>query len=143
MMYFNNVIRKQSSKESGMKNVTVTIDGVDYGSRCAAAKALVTAGKPLAEVAKAVGMKYQTVYAVTKGADKVAVRRNKYRAIRLATSKREYTLAEIARKVDMKPTTLRDMLKRKGVVPTGVKAKVKNAPAVVVPVVVVDAPAVA
>lgn len=126
-----------------MKNVTVTIDGVDYGSRCAAAKALVTAGKPLAEVAKAVGMKYQTVYAVTKGADKVAVRRNKYRAIRLATSKREYTLAEIARKVDMKPTTLRDMLKRKGVVPTGVKAKVKNAPAVVVPVVVVDAPAVA
>ena len=109
-----------------MKNVTVTIDGVDYGSRCAAAKALVTAGKPLAEVAKAVGMKYQTVYAVTKGADKVAVRRNKYRAVRLATSKREYTLADIARKVGMKPTTLRDMLKRKGVVPTGVKAKTKK-----------------
>jgi DNA-binding phage protein len=108
-----------------MKNVTVTINGVEYASRCAAAKAMVADGNPLAEVAKAVGMTYQTVYAVTKGADKVAVRRNKYRAVRLATSKREYTLAEIARKVDMKPTTLRDMLKRKGVVPTGVKAKQK------------------
>lgn len=110
-----------------MKNVNVTINGVEYPSRCAAAKEMVAAGQGLAEVAKAVGMTYQTVYAVCSpsGSAKAAARRNKYRAMRLATSKREYTLADIARKVGMKPTTLRDLLKRKGIVPTGVKAKTK------------------
>lgn len=107
---------------SSKSQVSVTVEGTVYPSRCAAAKALVSAGKTISEAAKISGMTYQTVYAVTKGADKVSVRKNKYRALRLAQSKREHSVSSIAKKVGIAPTTLRDLLKKKGIVPTATKA---------------------
>ena len=92
---------------------SVTIDEVVYDSRSDAAKALVAAGKPLAEVAKTVGMKYQTVYAVTKGAEKVAARRVNYRSISLAKTGR-YTAHQISERVGISKAVLNKVLSDAG-----------------------------
>lgn len=113
------------------KSVSVTINGKMYASRSAAAKELVAGGMSLKETAITVGMKYQTVYAVTKGATKVTKRVSKYRAVRLAKSGK-LTAGAIAKKVNMPATTLRDMLKRMGISAKQIEKKVKNP--------VVDAP---
>lgn len=89
---------------------SVTIEGVQYTSRTAAAKALVAAGKTLAEAATATGMTYQTVYANTKGAEKVGTRRTKYRVLAMGkTGKR--TAGEIAKKCGLSPSKVVAILK--------------------------------
>ena len=100
---------------SGSK-VSVTIDGVDYKSRTEAAKALVAAGKSLKETVDAitkagVSMTYQTVYAVTKGAEKVAARRTRYRILNLGKSGRR-TASEIAKKAGVSTSKVVALLKK-------------------------------
>jgi len=107
---------------------SLTIDGVQYKSRTAAAKALVAAGKTLAEAAEATGCTYQTVYANTKGADKVNVRRAKYRVLAMGqTGKR--TASEIAKKVGLNVSKVVAILKgaRISVVTKEAKAAAKAA----------------
>lgn len=99
--------------------VSVTIDGVGYPSRTQAAKALVAAGKTLKEAAKALEdagapMTYQTIYANTAGADKVAVRRQRYRILNLGKSGRR-TAGEIAKKVGVSTSKVVAMLKKEGI----------------------------
>lgn len=97
------------------KRVAVTVDGVEYKSRSAAAIALVDAGKTLSEAAEATGMTYQTVYSVTKGADKVKVRRTKYRILSLGKRGKK-TASEIAKKVGVSTPKVVAILKKSGVV---------------------------
>jgi len=97
----------------------VTIDGQEYPSRSHAAKALVASGKTLKETVKILAdagaqMTYQTVYAVTKGAEKVAVRRTKYRILNLGKSGRR-TASEIAKKAGVTTSKVVSMLKKAGI----------------------------
>ena len=89
---------------------SVKIDGVQYKSRTEAAKAMVAAGKTLAEAAAATGMTYQTVYANTKGAEKVATRRAKYRVLAMGKSGKR-TASEIAKKVGLNVSKVVAILK--------------------------------
>jgi hypothetical protein len=102
------IAKKAPTVTSGRQSVT--IDGVEYKSRSAAAKELINAGVSLSETAAKVGMTYQTVYAVTKGADKVAQRRIKYRAIKLGTSGK-YSESMIAETVGMDQKEVRALMK--------------------------------
>lgn len=103
-----------------MPKTTVTIDGVEYSSRTAAAKALVAAGKSLKEAAKATGMTYQTVYANTKGAEKAAGRRVKYRILSLGKSGKR-SAGEIAEKVGVSSSKVVSILKKAGIKVTSAK----------------------
>ena len=99
--------------------ISVTIEGVEYPSRTHAAKALVASGKTLKETTDALNkdgmqMTYQTVYAVTKGAEKVAVRRVKYRVLNLGRSGRR-TAGEIAKKVGVSTSKVVAMLKKENI----------------------------
>jgi len=107
---------------------SLTIDGVQYKSRTAAAKALVAAGKTLAEAAEATGCTYQTVYANTKGADKANVRRAKYRVLAMGKSGKR-TASEIAKKVGLNVSKVVAILKgaRISVVTKEAKAAAKAA----------------
>jgi len=89
---------------------SLTIDGVQYKSRTEAAKALVAAGKTLSEAAEATGMTYQTVYANTKGAEKVATRRAKYRVLAMGKSGKR-TAGEIAKKCGLSASKVVAILK--------------------------------
>ena len=88
----------------------VTIDGVQYKNPTVAAKALVAAGKTLSEAAEATGISYQTVYANTKGEDKVKVRRAKYRVLAMGKSGKR-TASEIAKKVGLNVSKVVAILK--------------------------------
>lgn len=102
------IAKKAPTMTSGRQSVT--IEGIEYKSRSEAAKVLIDSGVSLAETAKKVGMTYQTVYAVTKGADKVAQRRIKYRAIKLGTSGK-YSESMIAETVGMPAKDVRALMK--------------------------------
>jgi len=104
--------------------LAVTIDGVEYKSRTEAAKALVAAGKSLSETATAVNMTYQTVYSVTKGAEKVKVRRAKYRILSLGKSGRK-TAGEISKKVGVSTSKVVSILKKAGIEILTKEAKAK------------------
>jgi len=115
-MYFNKVIRmkkKQSTKESDM---SFSIHGVIFASRTAAAKEMVSKGMSIADSARMSGLTYQTVYVNTVGVEKTAKRLAKYRAVRLASSSRNYTLTDIASKVGMPKSTVSDMIRRANLV---------------------------
>ncbi len=116
-----------------MAKQSVTIDGVEYGSRTAAAKAIVASGKSLketVEILKANGCEvtYQTVYANTIGLDKVTARRAHYRILSLGRKGRR-TVGEIAKKVNMSTSKVVALLKKNGiaVVTNDTKAAVKAA----------------
>lgn len=89
---------------------SVTIDGVQYKNPTKAAIALVAAGKSLSEAAKATGISYQTVYANTKGADKVGARRSRYRVLAMGKTGRR-TASEIAKKVGLNVSKVVAILK--------------------------------
>lgn len=93
------------------RGTAVTIDGVKYESRTAAAKALVAAGKTLAEAAEATGMTYQTVYANTKGAEKVSKRRANYRVLAMGRRGKK-TPGEIAKKTGLTVSAVVALLKK-------------------------------
>lgn len=93
-----------------MSKQSVTIEGVKYKSRTEAAKAMVAAGKTLAEAAEATGMTYQTVYANTKGAEKVNKRRAKYRILAMGKSGKR-TTSEIAKKTGLSVSKVVAILK--------------------------------
>jgi transposase len=92
----------------------VEIEGVKYESRTAAAKALVASGKSISETAKLTGVTYQTVYAYTKGGDKTATRRARYRIIALGKAGRK-TVGEIASKVGVTTSKVVALLKKEGI----------------------------
>jgi DNA-binding CsgD family transcriptional regulator len=94
-----------------MAKQSVTIEGVEYKSRTAAAVAMVAAGKTLTEAAEALGMTYQTVYANTKGATKVGARRAMYRVLALGKSGRR-TASEIAKKTNLSVSKVVALLKK-------------------------------
>ena len=102
---------------------SVTINGTEYESRSAAARALVTAGQTISQVVKALEeagspMKYQTVYAVTKGADKVVERRAKYRVRNLAKTGR-YSQGMLSERVGISKGIVAKILNDEGItVPT-------------------------
>lgn len=98
-----------------MAKQSVTIEGVEYKSRTDAAKALVAAGKTLTEAADATGMTYQTVYANTKGADKVGKRRARYRVLSMGKSGKR-TASDIAKKTGLSVSAVVSLLKKNGVV---------------------------
>ena len=104
----------------------VTVDGVQYKSRSAAAVALVAAGKSLGDAAKACGMTYQTVYSVTKGAEKVAVRKAKYRVLAIGARGKK-SVGEIAKKVGVSTSRVVALLKAANiaVISADMKAKAK------------------
>lgn len=97
-----------------MAKANVTIDGVTYPSRIAAAKALVAVGKSISEAAKLTGITYQTVYVNTKGAEKGAVRRTKYRILSLGKSNSS-TVGEIAKKTGVSASKIVALLKTAGI----------------------------
>lgn len=97
-----------------MSKQSVTIEGVSYKSRTEAAKALVAAGKSLTEAAAATGMTYQTVYANTKGSDKVNKRRAKYRVLALGKSGKR-TSGEIAKKTGLSTSAVVALLKKNSI----------------------------
>lgn len=111
-----------------MAKQSVTIEGVQYKSRTEAAKALVAAGKTLSEAASATGMTYQTVYANTKGADKVNQRRAKYRVLAMGKSGKR-SPGEIAKKVGLNVSKVVAILKgaKITVVTKAAKAESKKA----------------
>jgi transposase len=92
----------------------VEIEGVKYDSRTAAAKALVAAGKSITETAQLTGVTYQTVYAYTKGGEKTAVRRARYRILALGKSGQK-TVSEIATKVGVTTSKVVALLKKEGI----------------------------
>jgi len=108
--------------------LAVTVDGVEYVSRTACAKALVAAGKSLSEAASLSGMTYQTVYSVTKGAEKVAGRRANYRIVDLGKSGKR-SAGEIAKKVGVSTSKVVAILKKAGVAVVSKEAVEKNKPA--------------
>lgn len=102
-----------------MAKQSVKIDGVEYESRTAAAKAIVATGKSLKEtvdILKANGceVSYQTVYANTIGLDKVTARRAHYRILSLGQKGRR-TVGEIAKKVNMSTSKVIALLKKNGI----------------------------
>jgi transposase len=101
---------------------SVTIDGVEYKSRTAAAKALVAGGMGLGEVAEKVGMTYQTVYANTTGLEKVKGRRAKYRILKLGKTGNK-SAGEIAKKVGVSSSRVVAILKKANI--TVISAEVK------------------
>ena len=101
---------------------SVKIDGVQYKSRTEAAKAMVAAGKTLAEAAAATGMTYQTVYANTKGAEKVNKRRVKYRVLAMGKSGNR-TSGEIAKKTGLSVSAIVAILKKNSIAIVTKKAK--------------------
>ena len=104
----------------------VTIDGVQYKSRVAAGKVLVANGMSLGDAAEKVGCTYQTLYANTKGADKVNVRRAKYRVLTMGqTGKR--TASEIAKKVGLNVSKVVAILKGAKITVVTKEAKAKAA----------------
>lgn len=94
--------------------VEVKYEGKTYQSRSDAAKAMIADGKSLSEAAKLSGMTYQTVYAVTKGAEKVAQRRIKYRAVKLGNSGR-YSEGMLAEKLNIPAGQVRKMMNENGI----------------------------
>jgi len=110
--------------------IAVTIDGTEYRSRTEAAKALVASGKSLSETVKIIEaatgktMTYQTVYSVTKGAEKVAHRRTHYRILSLGKSGRK-TASEIANKVGVSTPKVVSLLKKAGIVVLTKEAQAK------------------
>ena len=101
---------------------SVKIDGVQYKSRVAAGKVLVANGMSLGDAAEKVGCTYQTLYANTKGADKVNVRRAKYRVLTMGqTGKR--TASEIAKKVGLNVSKVVAILKGAKITVVTKKAK--------------------
>ena len=106
-----------------MAKQSVKIDGVQYKSRTEAAKAMVAAGKTLAEAAAATGMTYQTVYANTKGAEKVNKRRAKYRVLAMGKSGNR-TSGEIAKKTGLSVSAVVALLKKNSIAIVTKKAKV-------------------
>jgi DNA-binding CsgD family transcriptional regulator len=98
-----------------MAKQSVTIEGVEYKSRTAAARALVESGKTLSEAAAATGMTYQTVYANTKGLEKVNTRRAKYRVLALGR-KGKRSASEIAQKTGMSVPRVVALLKKNSIV---------------------------
>jgi transposase len=111
-----------------MAKSKVVIEGIEYASRTAAAKALIQAGKSLSEAAKMTGMTYQTVYANTKGLEKAAGRRVKYRI--LAMGKTGRTVGEIAKKTETNSSRVVAILKKAGINVVSAKAKAAEAKAV-------------
>jgi len=109
-----------------MAKQSVKIDGVQYNSRTEAAKAMVAAGKTLAEAAAATGMTYQTVYANTKGSDKVNKRRVKYRVLALGKSGK-LTSGEIAKKTELSTSAVVAILKKNNIEIVTKEAKAKAA----------------
>ena len=108
--------------------VPVTIDGVDYTSRTAAAVALVAAGKSVSEAAKIAGCTQATVHANTNGKEKVNAWRRKNRILSLAKTGKK-TASEIATRVGVSTPKVVSLLKKSGlVVPTKeALAKLKSA----------------
>jgi transposase len=104
-----------------MKAQQVTVEGKIYSSRCSAAKELVQEGKAIKDIAKMLGISYATVYSVTKGSCITKKRLSKYRAVKLAKSKRSYTKAEIGRRCGIKSSTLHDMFKKLNIVPVSIQ----------------------
>ena len=92
----------------------IVIEGVEYKSLTAAAKAMVAAGKSLAEAAEATGLAYQTVYANTKGAGKVSARRAKYRVLAMGKSGKR-TASEIAKKAGLTTSAVVAILKKNSI----------------------------
>lgn len=107
---------------------SVTIDGVQYKSRTAAAIAFVEAGKSISDAAKASGVTYQTVYANTKGKAKRAKAAARRRVIALGR-KGKMTAGEIATKVGMSTSRTVAILKKAGlqVLSANEKSKLENA----------------
>ena len=95
--------------------MSFSIRGVKFASRTAAAQEMVANGMSITDSARMSGLTYQTVYVNTVGVEKTAKRLAKYRAIRLAKSSRNLSLAEIARKVGMPKSTVSDMVRRSNV----------------------------
>jgi len=97
-----------------MAKQKVTIDGVGYASRTAAAVALVAGGMGLKEAAAKVGLTYQTVYANTTGLEKVKIRRAHYRILSLGRKGRR-TAGEIAKKVGMTTSRVVALLRKNSI----------------------------
>lgn len=104
------------------KNRSLTIEGVEYKNPTAAAKALVAAGKTLSETAALTGITYQTVYSVTKGAEKVKARRETYRVLGFGKSGKK-SVGEIAAKTNMSTSKVIALLKKNGIVVLTKEAK--------------------
>jgi DNA-binding CsgD family transcriptional regulator len=98
----------------GRKGTPVTIDGVEYPSRTAAAKILVGTGITMSETARLVGMTPQTVYACTKGADKAKERLvTRYRLVKLASTGK-YTSSELGQRLGLSTPKIVALLKKRG-----------------------------
>lgn len=104
------------------KNRSLTIEGVEYKNPTAAAKALVAAGKTLSETAALTGITYQTVYSVTKGAEKVKARRETYRVLGFGKTGKK-SVGEIATKTGMSTSKVIALLKKNGIVVLTKEAK--------------------
>lgn len=93
---------------------SITIEGVKYDSKVKAAKALVAAGKSISETAEITGIKYQSVYAYTKGNDKTQARRARYRILALGkTGKR--SPGDIAKRLNVSVPMVIALLKKNGI----------------------------
>jgi len=104
------------------KNRSLTIEGVEYKNPTAAARALVAAGKTLSETATLTGITYQTVYSVTKGAEKVKARRETYRVLGFGKTGKK-SVGEIAAKTNMSTSKVIALLKKNGIVVLTKEAK--------------------
>jgi DNA-binding CsgD family transcriptional regulator len=100
----------------------VKIEGKEYSSKSAAAKALIASGKTLSEAAELCGITYQTCYAVTKGAEKVAVRRAKYRILGLGNTGKK-SVGEIAKMAGVSPSRVVSLLKKANIAIVSAKVK--------------------
>ena len=110
----------------------VTVGTVVYASRSDAAKALVESGKTLTETVNILneagaGMTYQTVYAVTKGAEKVKVRRAKYRILTLGKAGKK-SAGEIAKRCGVSTSKVVSILRKAGIATVTAKAKPEAKP---------------
>jgi predicted transcriptional regulator len=104
------------------KNRSLTIEGVEYKNPTAAARALVAAGKTLSETAALTGITYQTVYSVTKGAEKVKARRVTYRILSLGKSGKK-SVGEIAAMNNTSTSKVIALLKKNSIVVLTKEAK--------------------
>lgn len=96
------------------KDRSITVEGTKYGSPSLAARALVAAGKSIAETAKLTGITYQTVFSVTVGAAKVAARRVNYKIINLG-KRGKNSVGEISKTCGVSSGKVLAILKKAGV----------------------------